>query len=66
MVQLTDGADTSAGAILTEIGRELNIEPSTLRLFALWVCSESLCEYSFDDPKVLLIDSELPPAQVYN
>ncbi|WKX90893.1 hypothetical protein Q1695_009612 [Nippostrongylus brasiliensis] len=43
MVQLSDGMDTSAGAILSEIGRELNIEPSTLRIFALWVCSESLC-----------------------
>lgn len=53
MVQLTDGADTSAGAILTEIGRELNIEPSTLRLFALWVCSESLCLQLKPDHKPL-------------
>ncbi|KHJ85425.1 hypothetical protein OESDEN_14849 [Oesophagostomum dentatum] len=42
MVQLTDGAETPASAILEEIGRELKIEPSMLRLFALWVCSESL------------------------
>ncbi|EYB97147.1 hypothetical protein Y032_0143g2417 [Ancylostoma ceylanicum] len=42
MVQLTEGADTTAGAILAEIGRELNIEPTTLKLFALWVCSDSL------------------------
>ncbi|KAK5972987.1 Krev interaction trapped protein 1, partial [Trichostrongylus colubriformis] len=42
MVELTDGVETSAGAIMAEIGRELNMESSTLNLFALWVCSESL------------------------
>lgn len=42
MVQLTEGAETSASAILAEIGRELKIESSMLKLFALWVCSDSL------------------------
>ncbi|KAK6728194.1 hypothetical protein RB195_005691 [Necator americanus] len=42
MVQLTEGAETSAARILAEIGRELKMEPSMLSLFALWVCSDSL------------------------
>ncbi|KAK6043688.1 ankyrin repeat protein [Cooperia oncophora] len=42
MVQLTDGAETPTSAILAEIGRELNIESGQLKVFALWVCSESL------------------------
>ncbi|CAJ0592805.1 unnamed protein product [Cylicocyclus nassatus] len=42
MVQLRDGIETTASSILAEIGQEIKIGPSMLKLFALWVCSESL------------------------